>query len=519
MPVQTNNKVNNLYKENFKAENMSKGQFILGVMLASLLSAILAIGGLKFFSEEEASSQNIEEQNRNVRFSSYYADTGASSYVVPEGLNFIQAAEVATPGVVHIRSNVTREHGGSGGRHPYEEFFREFFGDPHHHQNQRQPRRGPGAAGSGVIISEDGYIVTNNHVIDGADKIDITLDDNRRYEAHVVGTDPTTDLAVLKIEETGLHYLKFGSSDALKVGEWVLAVGNPFDLNSTVTAGIISAKSRNINILQGQYRIESFIQTDAAVNPGNSGGALVNLNGELVGVNTAIATPTGAYAGYAFAVPSSIVKKVAHDIMEYGVVQRALLGIQIADVNATLAEEKGLKNVRGVFVQAVSEGSSADNAGIKQGDVIIAIDDKKVNSTAQLQSQIARHRPGDEVEVTIIRNNKEKKVKATLKNAQGDTSTVTASVNSLDLAGASFLDLDKGELKKLGINGGVKINKIGSGKFKAAGIKEGFVITSIDKKPVNSVADLKRALDNSSGGILIEGIYPNGQKAFYGLGW
>lgn len=498
---------------------MSKKQFLLGIFIASLLGAIISLAGFQMLYQHNIpQSQNTFDNNRNVRFTNLLSD---SSFTVPDGINFVNAAEVATPGVVHIRAIINR-NGGSP-NNPYEEFFREFFGEPDQGGGQRGPgqREGMGM-GSGVIISSDGYIATNNHVIERADRIEITLDDNRKYEAKVVGTDPSTDLALLKIDEKGLSFIQFGNSDNIRIGEWVLAVGNPFNLNSTVTAGIVSAKARNINILQdrsGQgMQIESFIQTDAAVNPGNSGGALVNLNGRLVGINTAIATPTGTYAGYAFAVPSILVKKVMEDLKEFGVVQRALLGIRIQDVDANLANQKNLGKAQGVYIADVSDGSAAKEAGLKEGDVIVAINEVKTNSVAKLQEQVARNRPGDKVTITYRRNGKEKTTEATLKNVEGNTSAVQVEANAA-IEGASFTELSTEERSKLKLNGGVKVKGLKNGKFKDAGIKDGFIITAIDKKEVRNLQELKKLLENKKGGVLIEGIYPNGEKAFYGLGW
>jgi serine protease Do len=499
---------------------MSKKQFFLGIFLASVFGAIITLAGFQYFTVNNVPvyPSSIDDKI-NFRFANLLADT---NYIVPEGLNFINAAEIATPGVVHIRASVEAS-GNSRSRDPYEEFFREFFGEPNGNKN-RQRGEGMGL-GSGVIISSDGYIATNNHVIERADKIKITLDDNREYDAKVVGTDPSTDLALLKIEETDLSFIKFGNSDKVKIGEWVLAVGNPFNLNSTVTAGIISAKARNINILRdrnGQnMQIESFLQTDAAINPGNSGGALVNLKGELVGINTAIATPTGTYAGYAFAVPSALVQKIMNDLREFGIVQRALLGITIRDVDATLADQKGLKRSQGVYIAEVGESSAAKDAGLKEGDVIVAINGIKTNTVAALQEQVARNRPGDKISVTYRRDGKEKTTEATLKNIEGDTKAIKVGgkSSSLILEGASLIDPSKEERQKLNIASGVKIQGLKSGKFKDAGIKDGFIITSVDKKEIKTVDQLVKMMENKKGGVLIEGIYPNGDRAFYGLGW
>lgn len=450
------------------------------------------------------------EDQQNVRFSSYAADT--ANYVVPEGLNFVYAAEIATPGVVHIRSKYSSTPASSSGT-PFDQYFKEFFGE----RGQRMPSR---SSGSGVIISDNGYIVTNNHVVDDATEVEVLLNDNRTFEATVVGTDPTTDLALLKIDGKNLPVVKFGHSEGVKVGEWVLAIGNPFEFRSTVTAGIVSAKARNINILRdpNNMQIESFIQTDAAVNPGNSGGALVNLRGELIGINTAIATQTGMYSGYSFAVPVTLVKKVMNDLKEFGVVQRALLGISILDVSAELAKARGLSVLRGVYVERVTAGSAAEEAGLQSGDVIVAIEGKSVDNVAKLQEFVAVRHPGEKIEVTYIRDNKEKKTRATLKGTMGTTEVVQAK-NSFSIEGGTFENLSTEDKRKLKLEGGAKAIDVEDGKWQEAGVRPGFVVTSIDKSTIRNIQDLARVMSNKKGGILIEGVYPDGTEAFYGIGW
>lgn len=492
---------------------MNKQQF-LGLAFASLLGGIIALGGYKLISEEPITI--IQPVKESVQFSNFKAKP--STAMASEGLNFVEAAKKTTPGVVHIRT-IYNSSASRNQQSPFDEYFKDFFGD-----NRRQPNRQQSAGtGSGVIISEDGYIVTNNHVIDNADEIEVLLNDNSTYKGKIVGTDPTTDLALVKIEATGLPTVAMGNSDDIQVGEWVLAVGNPFDFRSTVTAGIVSAKGRNINILRDRngMQIESFIQTDAAVNPGNSGGALVNLRGELVGINTAIATPTGTFAGYSFAVPSLLVNKVVRDLKEHGVVQRALLGINIRDVTAQLSEAEGLEVLEGVFVLNVNDESAADDAGMENGDVIIAINDEKVTKTAELQEKVALNRPGDRIKVTFIRDGKEKEIYATLKNTFG-TTEVIASNNSFILEGATFEDVSEKEIEKLSLrSGGVQLVNLESGKWQEAGIKEGFIVTSIDKRTVTNVEDFSRALAQTGddSGRLIEGVYPDGRRAYYGIGW
>ncbi len=486
---------------------MSKKQFFLGIMLASLMGGLIAIGGYSLFNDDNDTSNQVDSPS-NVKLTNYNLDT--TGYTVPEGLNFVYAAEVATPGVVHIKSTVENTTAYNQG--PWGDMFKDFFGE------SPQQRRRPGAAtGSGVIISEDGYIVTNNHVIEQASEIEVTLHDNRKFEAELIGTDPNTDIAVIKVEEKGLKYLKFGNSDQVKIGEWVLAVGNPFNLTSTVTAGIVSAKGRNINILQRTYGIESFIQTDAAVNPGNSGGALVNLKGELIGVNTAIATPTGTYAGYSFAVPVSLVHKVVDDLINFGVVQRALLGVGIANVNDEMLNVD-VDETNGVYIRSVNENSAASEAGIKEGDIIIEINNIKTDNVSQLQEIIATKRPGDRIQVTYKRDGKVKTTSATLKNMANNTQIVKRS-GTLVIEGSTFANLSKEEIEELDLDGGVQLTDLGSGKWKDAGVKEGFIITSIDKRPIKNTEDLTAVLQGKRGGILIGGQYPDGSEAYYGLGW
>jgi Do/DeqQ family serine protease len=373
------------------------------------------------------------------------------------------------------------------------------------------------SSGSGVIITDDGYIITNNHVVEDADKVEITLNDNRTFTAKIVGNDPSTDLALLKIDEKNLPFIAYGNSDELKVGEWVLAVGNPFNLTSTVTAGIVSAKGRNIGILPDQYKIESFIQTDAAVNPGNSGGALVNTRGELVGINSAIASNTGSYTGYSFAIPVNLVRKVVDDLAEFGNVQRGFIGVSIRDLDSKLAEEKGLKVSRGVYVAGLTEGGSAAKAGIEEGDVIVKVGDVTVNSTPELQEQIGRFRPGDKVNVTVQRSGKEQIFAVVLRNKDGATEIVRQD-DTVTLLGATFETAGKEEQTRLGLRGGVKVTELSAGKLMSAGIREGFIITTIDKKPVYTKEDLNNVLKSKQGGVLIEGVYPGGQKAYYGFG-
>jgi len=430
--------------------------------------------------------------------------------------DFTIIAEMSVNAVVHIRTEYERKSS------VYDDFFgmpdqfREFFFGP----RQRSPQRPVVASGSGVIISTDGYIVTNNHVVAEADLIEVTLNDNRIYEAVIIGRDPTTDLALIKIEEKNLPFLVFGDSDEVRIGEWVLAVGNPFNLTSTVTAGIVSAKGRNINILGGGTAIESFIQTDAAVNRGNSGGALVNSQGDLIGINAAIASNTGSFTGYSFAIPSNIAKKVMHDLKEHGEVQRGLLGVMIREINSREAQEKGIDQHRGAYVSEVSEDGAAASSGIKEGDLITALDEQPIRNPSELLEVLGRKRPGDEVEVTFYRNNKKQTTRAVLRNIYGETALVKREeVITLDNLGARFEAVPQAELTRLGIDGGVRVTGVTRGKlFAESGIRDGFIITNVDKDPVSSPQELTRKLRSKEGGVLFEGVYPNGRRGYYGVG-
>lgn len=429
-------------------------------------------------------------------------------------VDFTEAAETSVNAVVHVMTVIETKQTS----YNYDPFLEFFFGE---RGNQRQqPRQHQMGSGSGVILSQDGYIVTNNHVVDGSDNVTVVLNDKREFKATIVGTDPNTDLALLKIDAKDLPTLTVGNSDDLKVGEWVLAVGNPFNLTSTVTAGIVSAKARNINILTSDMKIESFIQTDAAVNPGNSGGALVNTRGELVGINAAIASQTGSYSGYSFAIPTSIMSKVVADLKEFGTVQRALLGVQIQDINAEFAKEKGLEVLEGAYVAAVSENSAAEEAGIKKGDIITHVNGNKVKSVSETQDQISRFRPGDKVEIIFLRDNKSKKATVTLKNVNGDTEMIKqVSANTL---GATLTPLSKQKLQQYGLNNGLEVSKVmRGGKFNRAGIPNGYIIVRINNLDVNSQADVDRIVSNISKqeekALFISGILPNGKVVYYAV--
>ena len=415
------------------------------------------------------------------------------------------AAEKTVHCVVHVKIKSTQTRL-SGSGNPFYDFF---YG----YRKERVPVEA--FVGSGVIISADGYIVTNNHVIERADEVEVSLNDKRVLSAKVIGTDPNSDLALLKVEETGLPYLEYGDADALRVGEWVLAVGNPYNLTSTVTAGIVSAKARQLGIISAELGIESFIQTDAAINPGNSGGALVNTRGELVGINTVIISRTGDYSGNAFAIPVSIVQKVIVDLKEFGYVQRALLDANIQPIDDKFAKEKGIK-VEGIYVASVVENGGAAVAGIKEGDVITAINGVTVNSIAEWQEQLSKYRPNDQVNVTVTRDKKTQQFNVTLHNIEGTTQILRGDPSN-SIFGAKFEEVSRRDKQNLGINSGIKIKDVGDGKFSEAGIRNGFIITAVNDKPVNSVKDIQAIFNavESKGRILINGIYPNGQVTYY----
>ena len=491
---------------------MNRKQFFLGIVLASLIGGLVAVLGVGLLQTSQDTSTNFTEK-QNASLVNWLND---ESFVVPEGINFVASAAQVTPAVVHVRSTVSVSRSQQG-LDPMEELFG--FRSP---RGESTPREGR-SSGSGAVISEDGYIVTNNHVIENASKVEITLEDNRRYTARVIGADPTTDLALLKIEANNLPFIPFGDSDQAQIGEWVLAVGNPYELNSTVTAGIISAKSRNIGILRDEnnLQVESFIQTDAAVNPGNSGGPLVNLNGEIIGINTAIASRTGGFSGYSFAVPSSIAKKVMDDLLEFGAVQRGLLGVTIQDVNADLEETLGedIKADRGVFVVEVREGSGGEEAGLKRGDVIIGVDGVDTYTTSSLQERVARKRPGDKVVVKFLRDGKEMETTATLKNTSGDTKVVVKVIPKItEFEGVVFEDLKVEYQERLELEGGATITSIDNKAWREAGVQEGFIITKIGRTKILNGEDVVKALKSYEGEeVIVLGVYPNGQRSYYEL--
>jgi Do/DeqQ family serine protease len=427
--------------------------------------------------------------------------------------NFRYAAKKSMSGVVHIKSAYPVQ------QRDESELFRDFFGEEFFRQFFRQeqnlPRVQYGSA-SGVIISDDGYIVTNNHVVENADSLEVILYDKRSYPAVVIGTDPLTDLALLKIAENKLPFIQFGNSDSVEVGDMVLAVGNPFNLESTVTAGIVSAKARNINILQTEGAIESYIQTDAAVNRGNSGGALVDVNGKLIGINAAIATPTGTYAGYSFAVPVGIVQKVIDDLVNYKKVLRGFLGIVISDMDGNKAKALGIVTSNGVYIDSLQANGAAKEAGLQKKDVIIKIDEHDIDASPKLREIIARHRPGEKINLTVIRNKKIITIPVTLKGSPQVTKTDIESSPLLEKLGIQLTDLTDQEKSDIGIANGVKVLAIKPGIIsRNTNMRNGYIITSVNGNKIGSVKEFIKVLEGKKGGIMLEGVYPGVPGIYY----
>ncbi|MBQ5785929.1 MAG: Do family serine endopeptidase, partial [Alistipes sp.] len=441
-----------------------------------------------------------------------------AAYQAEQYPDLTYAAENAVKAVVNIESIREVQYGGSRSR-SYDPFY-EFFGIPYGGgRGYGEPQtREQKAGGSGVIISPDGYIVTNNHVIEEATKLKVKLNDGRTFDAKLIGTDPTTDVALIKIEGEDLPTLKFGNSDDLRLGEWVLAIGSPFNLQSTITAGIVSAKARHLGVIDEDFPVESFIQTDAAVNPGNSGGALVNTRGELVGINTVIKSSTGSYIGYSFAVPETIVRKVVMDLKEYGVAQRAMLGVSYRPIDEAfveqMGEELGIKQTGGLYVNEVVAGSAAEDAGLRKGDIITAIDGVQTNDSSVLTEKIAQKRPGDKVMISYKRNDSDKKVEVKLKNRVGKSEPITKDTTNLsESLGGKFQDVSRQMCEKLEIRGGVQVVSVKrEGILARSGVKEGFVITYINDRPILSTDDFQRINEKVT---TIDGVYPNGRALRY----
>lgn len=480
-----------------------KGKYLLGALFMALLGAAIALFAYTRIIEKPAVVV--------MKDSSVVGDTGAKAFMtslqMQEGqVDFTFAAEQTVHAVVHVHTKTMM------GMQPDNPIMEWFYGDRY-----SKPREVSGY-GSGVIISNDGFIITNNHVIESAESVEVTLNDKRTFTAKIIGRDPSTDIALLKIEGGNLPFIKYGDSDQLKLGEWVLAVGNPFNLTSTVTAGIVSAKGRNLGLIEGDYRIESFIQTDAALNMGNSGGALVNTRGLLVGITSAILSPSGAYAGNSFAIPVTIVKKVVDDLKEFGEVQRALIGVNIRDVVSEDAEKQKLAEIKGVMITGVVENGSAEDAGLKENDVIIKLDGINVNTTAELQEQVGKHRPGDKATVSYIRNGKESSVSLVMKNVAGNTNVVTAGMGGEEVFGARLESLGSQDKRSMNVDYGVKVVEINDGKFKDLQMKRGYIILTVNGKKVKTPAEVRQFTNNGNNLKSIGGIQSDGTIFSYQFG-
>ena len=475
---------------------MKKG--ILVVLLSAVAGGLASFGVVKSMSSAESVEANVAE-------AAHFRTVNLSHDNWPD---FTYAAESAVDAVVYVKTTVTHSQPQTPNS-----IFDYFFGFPQSGPQQREKV----GSGSGVIIREDGYIVTNNHVIENADKIEVTLNNNETYQATLVGTDPATDVALLKIDATGLPVIPFGDSDKLRLGEWVIAIGSPYDLRSTITAGIVSAKGRAMPNYSGEYKIESFIQTDAAVNPGNSGGALVDRAGNLVGINTAIYSRTGSYSGYSFAVPVNIVKKIAYDLMDFGIVKRAVLGISMGPITDKIAEDLKLSSRNGVYISEVSPSGAADKAGIKAGDVLVAIDSTKITSSSSVQETVSRFSPGDKAVITVIRDGKEKEFEVTFKGATEENGTL-ADDGSVAFYGSSNKEASEETLRKLGIRNGVEIVELGPGKLMEAGAVEGFIIQYVNDHPVKTPQDVIDIVKKSKRTVFIEGVTPAGRTGYFGFG-
>lgn len=492
-------------------------------IVIALVSVLATVGAMALFTSAKSALSSNDDSTQS-------SGTLQPGRIINQD-DFTAAAEATVNGVVSVKSYATPSQRYSRGG--YDDFFNDpffefFFGQPRRQQQPQEQHKSEQrqiGLGSGVIISSDGYIVTNNHVIADAERLEITLNDNRNFDATVIGADPTTDLALIKIDADDLHVIPMGDSEKLKLGEWVLAVGNPFGFTSSVTSGIVSAKARNISSTMqspSSGNIEAYIQTDAAVNRGNSGGALVNLRGELVGINAAIYSQTGTYAGCSFAIPTTIVKKVVEDLKEFGTVQRAYLGIRFVELTPELVKEKSIKGVNaGIYVASVEDRSAALEAGLKEGDVIVSLAGHPTASTAQLQEAMTRCSPGDRVEIVYWRDNAKKSVSATLRNTQGTTSITHAdNVSSL---GASLEPLSDDLKKELGLSAGVQVTELTDGRFRSAGIRKGFIILSVNYNRVGSPDDIEKmynAIRKSSDSdkvMFIKGIYPSGKSAYYAV--
>jgi serine protease Do len=472
-----------------------KVKYLIGALFMAIFGAFVALFAYTRLIDKP-SEKLVKDSSELIIPAAKPVLTSLGEQTAP--VDFTYAAEQTVHAVVSVRTSTM-----VSGRYdnPIWDFF---YGN-----NSRQPREMKGL-GSGVIISEDGYIITNNHVVEDAEKINIKLNDNREFEAQVIGRDPSTDIALLKIKANNLSYIKYGNSDALKLGEWVLAVGNPFNLTSTVTAGIVSAKGRSLNIIDDNYKIESFIQTDAALNPGNSGGALVNTQGLLVGITSAIISSSGAYAGNSFAIPVTIVKKVVEDLKQYGEVQRAMIGVNIGEVTPDIADKENLKEIKGAYVTGIIPGGSAEDAGLKEKDVIIKFNGVSVGSVNELQEQVGKYRPGDKADVTFIRGGKENTVPIVLKNLENTTRLVAEGVGGGVVFGAKLEAVSSGDKENYKIDYGVKVVGLNDGRIKDLGIRKGDIVLSVNGKKVKSAAEVREVTNNEQSLRSVEGIQSNG---------
>ena len=482
------------------------------VSMTLMLAALLMAASCANQSQNANDSENQTEQQPVSQVEQVQQpQVQRAAFMPAQGTpDFVDAAERSVDAVVHIMTKVVRQS------NTYEDFFGALLGQIYGYPGQTRNNTMV-AYGSGVVLTPDGYIVTNNHVVEGADEVEVTFNNKVKKTATIIGTDPTTDLALIKVEASDLAYLTFGDSDNVRIGEWVLAVGNPFNLTSTVTAGIVSAKARNLSILGEGTSVESFIQTDAAVNPGNSGGALVNTKGELVGINAAIASHTGSYEGYSFAIPSNIVRKVVDDLLLYGTAQRGYLGVQIAELTQEIADKEGLENIEGVYVAEVTDGGAAKLAGLKSGDVITSINGKKVNSTTQLKESVGQYRPGDKIDVEVNRCGHHHHYDLTLLNEAGNVDVVKKGDSFYNSEfGLMLQPVDQSDMNRLNIRNGLKIVEIRQGRFMNSGVPVDFVITKVNGVAVNDKTDLENALKNKrSRRTTIEGVYPNGMNATF----
>jgi Do/DeqQ family serine protease len=485
------------YNQNNK---IMKGKYLLGALAMAVFGAFIAL--IVYTRLIDKPSEMLGKDTASLNIAE--AQPILTSLQQQDGqVDLTYAAEQTVHAVVSVRTS-TMVSGQNN--NPIMEFF---YGN-----NSRQPREMKGL-GSGVIISADGFIITNNHVVEDAEKINVKLNDNREFEAQIIGRDPNTDIALLKIKADNLSYIKYGDSDQLKLGEWVLAVGNPFNLTSTVTAGIVSAKGRNLDMLSDkQFKIESYIQTDAALNMGNSGGALVNTRGLLVGITSAIVSPSGAYAGNSFAVPVNIVKKVVEDLKQYGEVQRAFIGVSIGEVTPDLIDKENLKldAIKGVYLSKVNDGGAASDAGLKEKDVIVKFNGVSVGSVSELQEQVGKFHPGDKADVTYIRNGKENTVALVLKNYDNTTKFVAPGEGAGIVFGARLVPVNSDEKDSYRIDNGVKVTELNDGRFKELGIRKGYIIISVNGKKVKSASDVKEFTNNGQSLTSIEGYQSNGYR-------